>query len=104
MDDLLWSCVFVISSAVPPPCRPVGIFVYLIYLFFVVVVLLSLLVAQMSDTFANIQSDADRVSIWIRAKTILTQERSGMFGVVSKCVLVATKNIINIACFSDTEF
>lgn len=60
-----------------------GIFVYLIYLFFVVVVLLSLLVAQMSDTFASIQSDADRVSIMIRARTILTQERNGMFGIVS---------------------
>ena len=57
---------------------------YLIYLFFVVVVLLSLLIAQMSDTFAKIQSDADRVSIMIRAKIILTQERNGMFGIVSK--------------------
>ena len=62
---------------------PVGIFVYLIYLFFVVVVLLSLLVAQMSDTFASIQSDADRVSIMIRATTILTQERKSLFGIVS---------------------
>ena len=38
----------------------------------------------MSDTFAKIQSDADRVSIMIRAKIILTQERNGMFGIVSK--------------------
>ena len=76
-------------SAISPSCRPFGIIVYLLYLFFVVVVLLSLLIAQMSDTFANIQSDADRVSIWIRAKTVLTQERNGMFGIVSKLVCVS---------------
>ena len=38
----------------------------------------------MSDTFANIQDDADRVSIMIRAMTILTQERNGIFGIVSE--------------------
>lgn len=79
--------------------RPFGIVFYLLYLFFVMVVLLSLLIAQMSDTFANIQSDADRVSIMIRAKIILTQERNGFAGFVSSFrVVSATAVTATNAC------
>ena len=56
---------------------------YLFFLFFVVVVLLSLLIAQMSDTFANIQDDADRIALLIRARVVISTERTGILGVVS---------------------
>ena len=45
-------------------------------MFFVVVVLQSLLIAQMSDTFANVQVDANRTLILIRARTILNIEET----------------------------
>ena len=45
-------------------------------MFFVVVVLQSLLIAQMSDTFTNVQTDATRTLILNRAKTILNIEET----------------------------
>ena len=49
---------------------------YLIFMFFVVVVLQSLLIAQMSDTFTNVQVDAKRALILNRARTILNVEET----------------------------
>ena len=45
-------------------------------MFFVVVVLQSLLIAQMSDTFTNVQIDAKRALILNRARTILNIEET----------------------------
>jgi hypothetical protein len=45
-------------------------------MFFVVVVLQSLLIAQMSDTFTNVQTDAMRTLVLNRAKTILNIEET----------------------------
>ena len=45
-------------------------------MFFVVVVLPSLLIAQMSDTFTNIQTDATRTLILNRARRILNIEET----------------------------
>ena len=45
-------------------------------MFFVVVVLQSLLIAQMSDTFTNVQVDAKRALILNRARTILNVEET----------------------------
>ena len=54
--------------------RWLGYGTYFIFMFFVVVVLQSLLIAQMSDTFTNVQTDATRTLILNRAKTILNIE------------------------------
>ena len=45
-------------------------------MFFVVVVLQSLLIAQMSDTFTNVQIDAKRALILNRARMILNIEET----------------------------
>lgn len=45
-------------------------------MFFVVVVLQSLLIAQMSDTFTNVQTDATRALILNRARMILNIEET----------------------------
>ena len=45
-------------------------------MFFVVVVLQSLLIAQMSDTFTNFQVDVKRTLILNRARTILNVEET----------------------------
>ena len=49
---------------------------YLVFMFFVVVVLQSLLIAQMSDTITNVQVDAKRTLILNRARTILNVEET----------------------------
>ena len=45
-------------------------------MFFVVVVLQSLLIAQMSDTFVNIQVDAMRIRILNKARSIVDIEET----------------------------
>ena len=45
-------------------------------MFFVVVVLQSLLIAQMSDTFATVQVDAACILILYRARTIINIEET----------------------------
>lgn len=41
-------------------CRWLGVAIYLAFLFLVIVVLLNLLIAQMSDTYSSVQQDAQR--------------------------------------------
>lgn len=52
--------------------RWLGVIIYLTFLFLVIVVLLNLLIAQMSDTYTNVQQDAQRSLVlswgWIVAK------------------------------------
>ena len=51
----------------------------MIFLFFVEVVLLNLLIAQMSDTFSNVQGDAQRSLAINQARTIISIEKTGLF-------------------------
>ena len=57
-------------------CRVFGYGAYLIFMFFVVVVLQSLLIVQMSVTFIKVQSDAKRAQILNKAKSILIVEET----------------------------
>ena len=59
---------------------------YLVFLFFVVVIMLNLLIAQMTDTFANFQLDAQRELAINQAWTISLLERTGLIGLVSIAV------------------
>ena len=53
---------------------------FLVFLFTVVVVLLNLLIAQMSDTYTKIQEDADGTFAIARARIIARlQKTKGMF-------------------------
>ena len=51
----------------------------MMFLFFVEVVLLNLLIAQMSDTFSNVKEDAQRSLAINQARTIISIEKTGMF-------------------------
>ena len=64
-------------------CRWLGFTLYLVFLFFVIVIMLNLLIAQMTDTFTNFQLDAQRELAINRAWTISLLERTGLIGVVS---------------------
>ena len=57
-------------------CRWLGNLTYITFMFFVVVVLQSLLIAQMSDTFTNIQCDAKRARLVNRARSIVNVEKT----------------------------
>ena len=57
-------------------CSSIVYATYLIFMFFVVVVLQSLLIAQMSDTFGKVQIDAARILILHRASTIVNIEET----------------------------
>ena len=52
--------VFNMFLAIITFCRWFGVIVYIIFLFLVIVVLLNLLIAQMSDTYSSVQQDAQR--------------------------------------------
>jgi len=56
-------------------CRWLGCVLYLVFLFFVVVIMLNLLIAQMTDTFANFQLDAQRELAINQARTIIAYWR-----------------------------
>ena len=51
---------------------------YLIFLFFVEVILLNLLIAQMSDTFSNVGGDAQRSLAINQARIITIIEKTGL--------------------------
>lgn len=57
---------------------------HLVFLFFVVVVLQSLLIAQMNHTYSNIQQDADVLLILDRARSIIFIQKAtaGLPGIV----------------------
>ncbi|XP_064401902.1 uncharacterized protein LOC135347786 isoform X2 [Halichondria panicea] len=55
-----------------------GVTTYLIFLFTLEVVMLNLLIAQMSDTFSNVQGDAQRSLAINKARTIINIERTGL--------------------------
>ena len=67
-------------------CRWLGCILYLIFLFSVIVIMLNLLIAQMTDTFVNFQLDAQRELAINQAWTICLLERTGLIGLVSIAV------------------
>ena len=59
--------------------RWLSVAVYTVFLFLVITVLLNLLIAQMSDTYTNVQSDAQR-SLFINVAWIVSKiEHSSLF-------------------------
>lgn len=58
--------------------RWLGVASYMIFLWFVVIVLQSLLIAQISDSYANVQQDAQRTVAINRARVIDIVEQTGI--------------------------
>ena len=63
--------------------RWLGVLLYLIFLFMVVVVMLNMLIASMTDTFANVQTDAQRDLALARAWIVARVEHNSMLTLVS---------------------
>lgn len=59
-------------------CRWFGIIIYAIFLFLVIVVLLNLLIAQMSDTYGSVQQDAQRSLAINRALIVARVEHNSL--------------------------
>ncbi len=66
---------------------------YLIFLFTLEVVMLNLLIAQMSDTFSNVQGDAQRSLAINKARTIISIEKTGLTVLVSKINIMICLNL-----------
>ena len=62
------------------PYRWFSILLYLVFLFVVIVVLLNLLIAQMSNTYATIQDEAEGTYAVARARILARLEKSRFFG------------------------
>jgi len=60
-------------------CRWLSVIIYTVFLFVVITVLLNLLIAQMSDTYTNVQSDAQRSLFINKAWIIAKVEQSSLF-------------------------
>jgi len=56
--------------------------IYVVFLFLVITVLLNLLIAQMSDTYSNVQSDAQRSLVINRAWIVARVEHNTLFAFV----------------------
>ncbi len=65
-------------------CRWLGVFIYLLFLFLVIVVLLNLLIAQMSDTYGSVQQDAQRSLAINRAWIVARVEHNSFLARVSR--------------------
>ena len=63
-------------------CRWLGVIIYLSFLCLVIVVLLNLLIAQMSDTYANVQMDAQRSLAINRAWIVARVEHNALLATV----------------------
>ena len=64
-------------------CRWFGVIIYAIFLFLVIVVLLNLLIAQMSDTYGSVQQDAQRSLAINRALIVARVEHNSLLARVS---------------------
>ena len=64
--------------------RWLSVIIYTVFLFLVITVLLNLLIAQMSDTYTNVQSDAQRSLAINRAWIIARVENNTLFSLVSQ--------------------
>ena len=69
-------------------CRWFGVIVYIIFLFLVIVVLLNLLIAQMSDTYGNVQLDAQRSLAINRAWIVARVEHNSLIARVSITIMI----------------
>ena len=61
--------------------------IYIIFLFLVIVVLLNLLIAQMSDTYGSVQQDAQRSLAINRALIVARVEHNSLLARVSHCTV-----------------
>lgn len=77
--------------------RWLGITAHLLSLFFVVVVLQSLLIAQMNHTYSNIQQEADAQLILDRARSIIFIQRA-VAGLPGMVCTHKNLNICNVLC------
>ena len=68
---------------IPYVPRWLGVIIYITFLFMVIVVLLNLLIAQMSDTYANVQLDAQRSLAINRAWIVARVEHNTLLHIVS---------------------
>ena len=59
--------------------RWLSVIIYTVFLFLVITVLLNLLIAQMSDTYTNVQSDAQRSLFINRAWIVARAEHNSLF-------------------------
>ena len=57
--------------------------VYIVFLFLVIVVLLNLLIAQMSDTYGSVQQDAQRSLVINRSWIVARVEHNSLLARVS---------------------
>lgn len=78
----------------PPTCvcSWLAIILYLGFLFLVIVVLLNLLIAQMTDTYASVQEDVQRSIFFRRAWTIANIERNSLLVSAIGTLLTCTDN------------
>ena len=65
-----------------PVYRWLGVLLYLVFLFIVVVILLNMLIAAMADTYSNVQSDAQRDLALARAWIVARVEHNSMLRIV----------------------
>ena len=68
--------------ALSPVYRWLGVLLYLVFLFIVVVILLNMLIAAMADTYSNVQSDAQRDLALARAWIVARVEHNSMLRIV----------------------
>ena len=73
---------------IPIHPRWLGIIVYLVFLFLVIVVLLNLLIAQMSDTYSSVQQDAQRSLAINRAWIVARVEHNSLLARVCVCTCI----------------
>ena len=84
-------------------CRWFGVIIYAIFLFLVIVVLLNLLIAQMSDTYGSVQQDAQRSLAINRALIVARVEHNSLLARVSTtCPTILDYKLVNglLMCLS----
>ena len=76
-------------------CRWLSVIIYTVFLFLVLTVLLNLLIAQMSDTYANVQSDAQRALVMNRAWIVAKAEYNSLFtSALFVSIMVSYQNVL----------
>ena len=78
---MTWSYSFGDSTSLPVPSilRWFSIVLYLLFLFIVTVILLSILIAQMNDTYRSIQDDVEGTFAIARARIIARLQKGNMW-------------------------
>ena len=88
-------------------CRWLGKIAHLSFMFFVVVILHSLLVAQMDHTYSVIQEEANTLLVLVRARNVLSTQKSiaGLPKIVCLCMsipalIIIIHSITTLMCYS----